>query len=62
MDEKQLKSWLDAQIETHGEETGRAIAVWIAHRAAARVLPIAWEALSFGTWYQEQKLTNHSYP
>lgn len=57
MDKEQLLAWLDAQIRTHGEETGRAMAVWVAHRAAARVLPFAWDEFTFSEWPRQFAVT-----
>ncbi|NBB96892.1 MAG: hypothetical protein GVY34_01795 [Alphaproteobacteria bacterium] len=50
-DAESLQAWLESlPQETEAErETARRWAVTIAHRAAMRVLPVAWE------WYQQQE-------
>ncbi|VVT19829.1 conserved hypothetical protein [Roseovarius sp. EC-HK134] len=48
-DQASLKEWL--------EDQPREVAVWIASRAAARVLPIWWEAVLSEDWANEANLT-----
>ena len=48
-DEESLKAWLEGQP--------RAVAVWIAARAAARVLPLWWQEVLKHDWAHEGDLT-----
>ncbi|MGR3547401.1 MAG: hypothetical protein ACU0CB_02750 [Roseovarius sp.] len=48
-DQASLKEWL--------EDQPREVAVWIASRAAARVLPIWWQAVLTEDWANEANLT-----
>lgn len=57
MDEKQLEDWLNYQIAKRGEEEGRQIAIWIAHRVGRRVLPLVWDAFTYAEWSQKYDLT-----
>ena len=48
-DEESLKAWLKGQP--------REVAVWIAFRAAARVLPVWWDAVLTEDWAHEHDVT-----
>lgn len=49
LDRETLKAWLEQIREVRGEEEGRRIANYIAHRTSMRVLPIYWG------WVQAQE-------
>lgn len=58
-DKESLEAWFDglprgAEAE---EEEARRIMVWVAHRAAMRVAPVAWHAYTFEDWAKKHDLT-----
>ena len=48
-DQESLEAWL--------EDQPREVAVWIASRAAARVMPVWWDAVLTEDWARERDLT-----
>lgn len=56
-DRDTLKAWLEQVIKEKGEDEGRRVAVFVAHRAAMRTLPLFWRWTQTSDRARERDLT-----